>query len=76
MTSKPPIIFKAPTGLPMFLKILLGTVKYVEPKFMIDIPMESDIMGKRYTLYISHEDTVHFGLMEEIGASCISFYIR
>ncbi|XP_062104376.1 uncharacterized protein LOC133815571 [Humulus lupulus] len=76
MASKSPIIFKVPTGLPMFLKILLGSVKYVEPGFMIDILMETNIMGKQYTLYISHEDIVHFGLMEEIGASCISFYIR
>lgn len=76
MASKSPIIFKVPTGLPMFLKILLGSVKYVEPGFMIDILMETNIMGEQYTLYISHEDIVHFGLMEEIGASCISFYIR
>ncbi|XP_062113216.1 uncharacterized protein LOC133824349 [Humulus lupulus] len=75
MASKSPIIFKVPTRLPMFLKILLGSVKHVEPGFMIDILMETNIMGEQYTLYISHEDIVHFGLMEEIGASCISFYI-
>ncbi|XP_062109673.1 uncharacterized protein LOC133821328 [Humulus lupulus] len=76
MASKLPIIFKVSIGLPMFLKILLGSVKYVEPGFMIDILMETNIMGEQYTLYISDEDIVHFGLMEEISASCISFYIR
>ncbi|XP_062103636.1 uncharacterized protein LOC133814725 [Humulus lupulus] len=76
MANKSPIIFKVPTGLPMFLKILLGSVKYVEPRFMIDILMETNIMGEQYTFYISHENIVQFGLMEEIGASCISFYIK
>ncbi|XP_062118610.1 uncharacterized protein LOC133832256 [Humulus lupulus] len=74
MAKKSPIIFKVPTGLPMFFKILLGSVKYVEPEFMIDILMETNIMGEQYTLYISHEDIVHFGFMEEISVSCISFY--
>ncbi|XP_062079763.1 uncharacterized protein LOC133784430 [Humulus lupulus] len=75
MASKLSIIFKVSIGLPMFLKILLGSVKYVEPGFMIDILMETNIMGEQYNLYISDEDIVHFGLMEEISAFCISFYI-
>ncbi|XP_062098090.1 uncharacterized protein LOC133803960 [Humulus lupulus] len=66
MASKPLIIVKVPIGLSMFLKILIGSVKYVEPGFMIYISMEVDIMVDAYTLYISHEDIVHFGLMEEI----------
>ncbi|XP_062107425.1 uncharacterized protein LOC133818526 isoform X2 [Humulus lupulus] len=71
-----PILFKIPSGVPRFLKCLLTTVKYVEPSFMIKITMDFEIFGHENDLYISQEDIVHVGLMEEIGASCVSLYIR
>ncbi|XP_062075175.1 uncharacterized protein LOC133779202 [Humulus lupulus] len=71
-----PILFKIPSGVPHFLKCLLTTVKYVEPSFMIKILMDFEIFGHENDLYISQEDIVHVGLMEEIGASCVSLYIR
>ncbi|XP_062110490.1 uncharacterized protein LOC133822239 [Humulus lupulus] len=70
------ILFKIPSGVPHSLKCLLTTVKYVEPSFMVKVPMDFEILGHENDLYISQEDIVHFGLMEEIGASCISLYIR
>ena len=71
-----PILFKIPSGVPRFLKCLLTTVKYVEPSFMIKVPMDFEILGHENDLYISQEDIVYIGLMEEIGTSCISLYIR
>ncbi|XP_062114944.1 uncharacterized protein LOC133828918 [Humulus lupulus] len=43
---------------------------------MVKVPMDFEILGHENDLYISQEDIVHFGLIEEIGASCISLYIR
>ncbi|XP_062079644.1 uncharacterized protein LOC133784217 isoform X1 [Humulus lupulus] len=71
-----PILFKIPSGVPRFLKCLLTIVKYVEPSFMIKITMDFEIFSHENDLYISQEDIVHVSLMEEIGASCVSLYIR
>ncbi|XP_062115402.1 uncharacterized protein LOC133829664 isoform X2 [Humulus lupulus] len=71
-----PMIFKIPNELPKYLRILLRSVKYMDPGLIFQILMDADIFGHPHILCISQEDVVHFGLMEKIGVTCISFYIR
>ena len=70
-------LFEIPSNVPRALRTLLKSVKDKSPTFTVTIPLNPDNFGKDLAyLYIRKEDIMQFGKIEQIGAQCISVYMR
>ena len=72
--AKKPII---PPNLPLALGTLYMGIMKFNVKVEEAIPMEKAFCGiEEHVLYVGNEDIVQFFELDEMGASCISLYIR
>lgn len=74
--QKSPIQFEMPKDAPKSVKVVLLAVRLYEPSHTFRIAMDPEILDSDQYLFISPEDVIHLGTMTEIGAPCITFWIR
>ena len=74
--QKSPIQFEMPKDAPKSVKAVLLAVRLYEPSHTFRIAMDPEILDSDQYLFISPEDVIHLGTMTEIGAPCITFWIR
>lgn len=70
------IQFEMPKNAPRSIKAVLLAVRHYESSHTFHIAMDPEILDSDQKLLISPEDVIQLGTMTEIGAPCITLWIR